>query len=566
MCNNLYLLLVEYFDSATGEEFERNTIQRIACKYAIKTLIPIVENRVQKGKTEFVPKYYELWQKAYAFAGRRSLEHFIDYMEMEMPPSTRVLANRRSVLRPFVYFLNKSAFDPKLQYIEASFPPGYGKSYTLNMFSAWIYGLNINNSILRWSYSQELVLGFSRTIQSFIRNPRYRDVFPQFKVYGDKPFEKEKESDWILKGSGSQKSHIARTRDGSSTGERANKALIFDDMTKGEDEATNSDIHAHIYNSWKTEWYNRRTSPDVTYIFVGTMWTPEDILNRTMQDIEATHEMRPSTIKGFEKYVVEAVDGYAVFIRVPLLNENDESTCPVVLTTKEARQLRDTTDPFLFSCVYQQDPIAPTGLEFADDNLQHYEELPKDEKGNETLLQYAFAVLDPARRGKDNVSMPIFRADKTGEKYYFIDCIFKKKAMTELYDEIVDKIIQHNITRFVIENNIDTSLKVLLEDKLHQKGYYVCEIVEKYNTVNKEQRIKDARGNIVRFIVFKDKKMYKPNTDYGRFMKNFTTYSFDYPNKFDDAPDSMAMFEREIILDRSRLNKPKPVYRMDLGI
>lgn len=221
------------------------------------------------------------------------------------------------------------------------------------------------------------------------------------------------------------------------------------------------------------------------------MWSPEDILNRVMEDIEATHEMRPSKIKGFEKYVMEAVDGYAVFIKVPLLDENDNSTCEVVMTTEEARRMRDTSDPFSFSCVYQQEPIAPTGLEFADENLQHYEELPKNEKGEDVCLPYAFAVLDPARKGKDNVSMPIFRTD--GEKYYFIDCIFQKKAMTELYNDIVDKIIEHTVTRFVIENNTDTSLKTLLEDRLKAKGYYICELVEKYNTVNKEQRIKDAR-------------------------------------------------------------------------
>ena len=87
------------------------------------------------------------------------------------------------------------------------------------------------------------------------------------------------------------------------------------------------------------------------------MWSPEDILNRTMEDIEATHEMRPSKIKGFEKYVMEAVDGYAVFIKVPLLDENDNSTCEVVMTTEEARRMRDTSDPFSFSCVYQQEPI-----------------------------------------------------------------------------------------------------------------------------------------------------------------------------------------------------------------
>ena len=266
------------------------------------------------------------------------------------------------------------------------------------------------------------------------------------------------------------------------------------------------------------------------------------------------------------KYAWETKDGSTVFIRVPLLDENDETTCEDVMSTKEARQLRDTTDEFLFSCVYQQDPIAPTGLEFADELLQHYEELPRDKDGNEDCLNYTFAVLDPARKGKDNVSMPIFKIGKNNDKYYFVDCIFQKKAMTELYDLIVEKIIEYTVTKFVIENNTDTSLKVVIEERLKAKGYYICEIIEKYNTVNKEQRIKDARGDIRKFIVFKDKKMYKPNSDYGRFMKNFTTYSFDYPNKFDDAPDSMAMFRTEIILDRAKPGKPKPIARAILGI
>lgn len=122
MCNNLYSLLLQYFDSPNIEDKNKQEIELNACKYAIQTLIPIVEDRVYKNE-EYMPKYYELWQKAYAFAGRRSLEHFIDYMEMDMPVQSRVLANRRNVLRPFIFYLNKSAFDSTLQYIEASFPP-----------------------------------------------------------------------------------------------------------------------------------------------------------------------------------------------------------------------------------------------------------------------------------------------------------------------------------------------------------------------------------------------------------------------------------------------------------
>lgn len=573
MSNNLYKILMQYFDEKVEINIYATETEKLkakagqeneACKYAIKDLIPITEYCVYNCEEEYMPRYYELWQKGYALAGRRSLEHFIDYMEMDMTAKDKVLGNRRNALKPFIFYLNKIAFDEKLQYIVVSYPPSYGKSYTLNLFSAWCFGLNATNSILRMSYSEELVLVSSRAVQNTIKNPRFADVFPYYKQFGDKPFSKEKESDWIIKGSGTQTSHISRTRDGSVTGTRANKAIILDDMMKGAEEATNDAMHEMYYNKWKTEWYNRKTGNSTKYIFAGTMWSPNDILNRVTSDLEKTHKIRQSRMKGFGKWVWESTDGYCVFIRVPLLDEKDMCTCEAVMSTEEARVVRDTTDPFLYSCVYQQEPIAPTGLEFADDLLKHFEELPLSETGEELCTNYSLAVLDPARRGKDNVSMPIFRTD--GSKYYLVDCIFKQKPMTDLYDDIVDKIIEHNIIKFVVENNIDTSLAVLLGTKLKERGFYNCEIIEKYNTVKKEQRIKDQRGLIKKFIYFKDKRMYKPNTDYGRFMKNLTSYSFDYANKHDDAPDSVAMFADQIINDKAKPARPKGINRSKLHI
>lgn len=553
MCDNLYQLLIQHYDNGDEED------KRSACRYSIAILIPYCENKIQQCDEKFMPKYYDLWEKGYALAGRRSLEHFIDYIEMDRP--TRVLATRRNILKPFIYYLNKIAFDENLKYIICSYYPSAGKSFSLNYFTAWLYGLDTNSSVLRMSYSDDLVTGFSRSIKNIIISPRYSDVFQNFRLYGGKPFEKQAEDDWKIKGANVISSHMATSRDGQVTGKRANKAIIFDDMTKGASEATNDSLHEAYYNQWKTEWYNRKDGDSTKFIFAGTMWSPKDILNRVSEDREMLSKVIPSKLF---KYVWTSEDGSTVFIRIPLLDESDESTCHVVMSTEEARNLRDTTDPFLWSCVYQQQPIAPTGLEFADELLQHFETEPLNEKGDGMWQKYCLAVLDPARKGKDNVSMPIFKTD--GTYYYMIDCIFKQKPMTDLYDDIVDKIIEHNITRFVIENNIDVSLKKLLEEMLKAKGYHTCEIVEKYNTVKKEQRIKDARGMIKKLIFFKEKRLYSRNTDYGRFMSNFTTYSFDYANKHDDACDSCAMFVNEIILDRGRPNKFKPISRGELGI
>lgn len=533
---------------------------RKSCMFAKDKLIPLIEKQVEKSPVSLMGDFFSVYKKLYAFCARRDLECFIDYMEWDMPK--KVYANRRDVLKPYVWALNESAFNPKLEYIIASFPPSMGKSYIANLYSAWGIGMNTSNSILRMSYSDELVMGFSRTIKSYIIDPKFSDIFKNFKMFNGKPFDVERESDWKIKNAQVAKSnHIARTRFGATTGERASFAEIFDDMTKGAQEANNVTIHQQLYDSWNTEWFNRRTDDPITYVFVGTQWSPEDILNRIIDDREAISPLKPSSKF---KYTWISEDGSTIVIRVPMLDENGKTTCSIVYPQAKAEQIKITTDPFLFSCVYQQSPIAPTGREFADELLLHYDELPLNEDGTPAYSVGSYAVLDPARKGKDNVAMPIHRHGDDGF-YYMTDCIFKQLPMTDLYDEIVDKIIEHNIVELVIENNTDTSLKSLIEMKLKERGYNLCNIREKYNTVNKEQRIKDNRGIVRSKIKFKSKTKYLPNSDYGRYMKNLNEYSFDYPSKHDDAPDASSMMASEIIVYKS-VNKAIPVDRKKYGI
>jgi len=537
--------------------------QSFACKHALKHCLPLTKLLLTKEQVtsddDMLQKAYLLYRKTFAFVGRRSLEHFIEFMEWERTSHNQIYSNRKEVLYPFVYYLNKMTFNDSGKYLIASYPPSYGKTFVTNYYSAWLYGINLNTSILRMSYSDDLVVGSARSIKELVSSPLFAEVFPDYKRFGGKCFEKEKESEWKIKGADVLTSHYARTRDGAVTGVRANRAIIFDDMTKGKEESTNATLHTALYDKWKSEWVNRRSGSHVKYIFVGTMWSPEDILNRVRMDLERKSPLVPSKL--FE-YCWETEDGHGVVIAVPLLDVNDKSTCENVITTEEALDLRDTTDEYLFSCVYQQSPIAPSGLVFANDNLLKYN--IDDVKFD----NYAMAVLDPARRGKDNVSMPIFQIDVKNDRsdHCLVDVLYQMKPMTDLYDDIVQKIIDNNVIDFVIENNIDTSLAFVIETKLKEKGYLNCTIREKYATKNKEERIKNARGVILKRCRFKPRTAYSKNSDYGRFMQDLERYSFDFPNKHDDSPDSLALYVNEIVLDKYRLPKAKAFDRSRLGI
>ena len=518
-------------------------------KIAKNKLIPILEKLIEGSNIDNMASFFDYYKRTYCFCARRDFECFVDYIEWNQPK--KVLANRREVLAPYVNALNRLPFDNNLQFIIVSYAPSMGKSYLATLFTAWGYGLNINNSVLRLSYSEELVLGFSRTIKGIVSSPEFAEVFPLFKLYNGKPFEVEKESDWKIKNANVPKSnHIARTRSGATTGERASFAIIFDDMTKGAEEANSESVHRGIYDKWLTEWWNRRDGKRCKFIFVGTQWTPEDILNRVIQD---RNKISPLQVTD-NPYVMESEDKSTIVIRVPMIDKDGKTTCSEVYPQEIAEQIQDTTDPFLFSCVYQQDPIAPTGRELAWENLQTYLEPPDD------LAPNCMAVIDTKRKGKDNLNMFICKPDGKG-KHYLWDCIFSKKPMQSLYDDIINKIIIHKITFLVIENNTDESLKSLLELKLNARGVFWCKIVEKFNTTKKETRIKDNLWTILTLIIFKDKSLVKPNTDIGRLMENITKYSFDYPNKFDDGPDGTALYASEVIAGKSLFTKPKAIRR-----
>lgn len=515
---------------------------------AKKRLIPILHKLVSKGSINNMASFFDYYKRVYAICARRDLECFVDYMEWDQPK--KVLANRREVLKPYIEALQELTFNPKLHYVIVCYPPSLGKSYIATLWEAWAFGMNIDNSIIRMSYSDELVLGFSRTVKGYLCSPNFTDVFTQYAIYNGKPFEVERESDWKIKNANVPKSNlISRTRSGSTTGERANFAIIFDDMTKGAEEANSENIHRGIYDKWNTEWWNRRDGERCKFLFVGTQWTPEDILNRIIEDRNKVNELKETD----NPYVIRSDD--TIVIRVPLFDSEGKTTCSEVYPQEIAEQIRDTTDPFLFSCVYQQSPIAPTGRELAWENLTTYITPPDD------LEPYCMAVMDTKRKGKDNLNMFICKPDGHG-KHFLWDAIFSKKPMEELYDDIVNKIIDDNITTLVIENNIDVSLKPLLEGKLTERGWFTCKIVELYNTKKKEERIKNNLGGIQRNIIFMDKSIVKPNTDIGRLMDNITKYSFDYPNKFDDGPDGAAMYNSEIIVGRSILKKPQAIQRL----
>lgn len=539
VANNLYDAMYQHYDYC---ELTKNVKQQYRiCQIIDEDVLEKLDNAVYLTKdTKLATKIVELRKLFFALSARRNLKNFALYIEQYK--NKKVWDKTMETMESVFYYADIFSISKTLNLMRASMMPSMGKSYTANLFVAQLIGNDPNVQILRITYSDDLCVSTTRQTAGIINSQAFREIFPRYqKFHGDKIFKSQTSYQICVVDCEDEYNLNAVTREGQSTGKRC-QYLIIDDLLKDDTESYNKELHKRLLNRYESTWASRADDDSLKILLLGTMWADTDLLN-VLHDRE--EEDDDLILDPKRKWVEVSKSGRSVWIGIPALDEHDKSTCPQRYSTYKLKKKRKHMDRFLWMCVYQQNPIAPEGLDFDWANLKQYDDLPPYIKSG------VYATLDPARKGKNFVSMPIFYKIDTGDEndnqFALVDFLYKKKSMKELYGDIVEKIIEHRVRHLLVENNTDTSLKYVLDEKLHNKGYYGCIIEEKYSSENKEQRIMDNQGYVRGNITYPKKGMYPPNTDVGKAMESLTSYSFNYPNKFDDAIDSVVLLTMKYI-------------------
>lgn len=532
-------------------EKEPKEAGKMAVNKYIKLLTMLIKLDVSR---ERLKEYHDQLENAYRIAGSVSLEHFIIYYEWY--EEEKFFEERYEILEGYCYYLNRMCFDRSFEGIIANLPSGYGKSRMVRYYEAFRLGQDPGGTFLALCSNDNLINGQSRSVIDIIKNPRYGDVFSNLRWSKTQKdfFLKETDGEWKLKKCRMLASYYACTTRSNIVGQRADLSIDIDDLYADPKEAQNENLNKEYYDKFVTVWKKRYVQNKKAQIIVtGTLWSATDFLSKLINlwNRESNFVNDPR-----HKYCKISEDGKKVIIQVPALDyETGESTCKKIKSTEELLQERETMDRYLWETNFQQIPTSPAGMVFDYDKLNTYEMLPNIDS------EYSYASLDPSRKGNDFLSMPIFRKDENEGKYYLTDALFSQTSVKYLYDDIVDKIIFNKIIALVIENNTDTSLKEVIEEKLRAKSYYGCVIYEKYAVTNKEVRINQMKDVIKDKIVFPSKNKYGINTQIGKAMNQLTVYSFDFPNRHDDMPDSLALFADQIILENAIPQKAEPTRR-----
>lgn len=537
--NNLYDALFMQYEHE--EEQDNIPTQVRICEIAKQMTIKFSHASKYVKQQEDMQGLIKINKLCFALSARRDLRQFALYIESGKKKKVWD-KTMRTMESTFFYgskFINESTF----LLMRYSCQPGLGKSYFGNLLVANAYGNNPNLTALRITFSDDLVVITTNQTKSIMRSKEFREIFPRYANISDKDlFKIDKNDSFALCDCEDETAFNAVTRDGQATGKRA-KLVVIDDLLKGELESNNVTLQKSLVNRYDSDWSSRADDDKQKTLLLGTMWSDGDLLNvlydRAWEDNDLVDD------KHFKFTEVQFKDNKVAscFIGIPALDpDTGFSTCPDRFSTEMLTKKKSKMDNYLWQAVYMQSPIAPEGLEFTYEVLKTYQEFPKEEPIT------VYASLDPARKGKNYVSMPIFyqfNFDK--DRWYLADFLYRKKSMKELYDSIVDKIITHKIRQLVVENNTDTSLKFVLDNKLKERGFYSCTIYEIYSYQNKEQRIKDNQGDVRNVLVFPQKSLYPDSTEIGKAMQSLTSYSFTRPNNFDDAIDSTVLFIQKFV-------------------
>jgi predicted phage terminase large subunit-like protein len=541
MMNDLYVLF---------NNFEQNTQE--CGELVVKRYIPLLDLLIAIDKNyNHLVEYEKHLKNAYKLGARVSLEHYMVYREWNEPEKEKFFEPRYNILVGYMHYLQELECNPNFTTLIFNAPSGYGKTYPKKVSEAWSFGINNTGAILALCSNDDVVKSGSRSVIDEIKSEQFGEVFPNMKWNeNDKDFFlKETDEKWKLKTCKLPYSYYAKTTQANVVGSRASKSIHIDDLYPDYKEAMNQALNKYYYNKSITVWEKRFVQNKKPKVCItGTLWASGDYIDLKIQQLKKEHKFFKHPKYPYT-YISE--DKSCAIIQVPALDyETGESTCPELKSTSELLKEKANMEEYLWETNFQQKPTNPESLIFSYDKLRTYSTVPEsDYKGT-------YAVIDATRKtGKDFFAMPIFRkvANDNLFDYYLIDALFTRTATKDMYNDIVDKIIENNIVFMVIESNVTSELKSNIERICRERGIVPPEIIEKYNVENKLARITNEMHLVKKVLIFPDKTMYGVNTDIGKFMGNLTTYNSDGQNANDDAPDSAALFCSEIIEENSQL-------------
>ena len=475
----------------------------------------------------------DLYYKTHLFDAPHFFDSFCIYIEKDRSPEKQFYMPRRKQLLRCLEGIQKLE-EGKLHTLAISLAPGVGKTTLAEFGLAWTSGRNPFLGNLVGSHNNSFLEGvYGEMLRIFDPRGEYKwgDVFPGMGVINTNAKN-------LMIGIGYNKSDDMRFKTlqmGGSLGSqlsgrvRASNWLYLDDPVDGIETAMSRERLDKLWQTVYTNFFQRAIGNRVKRLVIGTRWSLADPIGR------------------LEEYY--SGDPGAMFIREPVLDENDESRFdyPYGLgyTTEALHKQRDMMDEPSWLALYQQQPIEREGQLYAPEELRRYFDLP--EKDPDAIL----AICDTKEQGADYCVCPIFY--QYGNDFY-MDAIICDNGKVEVVQERIAKIlVDRKVKQCRIESNRGGTIFAQNVEKRVKELGGMTSIQTRWTQTNKETRIQTNSALVKEHVLFKDESLYAKDREYRDAITQLTTYSMMGKNKNDDVPDALAMFVDWQMSDRANI-------------
>lgn len=544
---------------------------RAYIKDIMKFVLPLVKSQREKLETELkglnsrttfnaaerytklsnaLTAFYQLEDDYTALVAFRHFETFVLYIDKHVYNSN-IFTPAQHLFKGFYYFANSMALKKDVRFIEKQCFAGAGKSATDSIFMTWLFGIDINDDVLKIFGSKDNIVNAIDMVTHIMLSPYYAKVFPYYAKFdcdANSMFDICKATSGDLKISGSKVSLNLRVRSkfDRCDGVRA-KYLFLDDITLA-DSAENVEMHNKDIYLYTSRWFQRQYDSNNFFIIAsGTTYHQEDILSY-LKHIFGIDNAKPTKFRftSISKSNEIVPNGISVFCVIYGLDEHNKSTFEEKFSTEKFLLQREKNER-VFMAMVQQQPVPPEGAPYDYENLPNTygkEGIPHLSDRSQEVCR---ASLDPARIGKDFNSMPVIV--EIDSRRYLKDCIFEQCPPDRLPLKVVDMIEKHHIVHLDIENNTDTTFDVLIKKLLAERGINYCLVTTFFSYEKKDVKIANCETPI-KSIYFPRKEVYLPNSQMGRFMYWLTAYNYDIKMKHDDSVDSLANYSLRFIINK----------------
>ena len=501
-------------------------------------IIPNIEKRLT-DKTLSTKEKLELYN-AYVDTMKIVAPHdfitFNKYLELDddhSNPNKAFYHHRKNHLGELFKALNDMEIYDAYDLLLVSTIPRAGKTTTGIRFLAWIIGRKPWGTQLATSYSDAITSSFYAGVMEIVLSERYQEVFPESPLVNQNA---KRQEIWL--------SELKRYPSisfvsiaGSMTGRsEASHYLYADDLVSGIEEAMSM---TRLEKLWQLYTVNakQRKKDKAKEIHVATKWSVRDVITKLGRENEDNPRCK--------------------IINIPAYNEEGESNFDYLggFRTEYFKELEQSMDKISFGALYMCNPIEREGLLYHEEDMQYYFELPENPDA-------IISVVDSKNMGKDYVSAPVGYV--YGDMIYLDDVVYNNGLPEVTIELVANKMVEHKVVRCDIEmNNGGNYYAENVNEKIQSKGGKTS-IRTFFTSSNKDTKIITYSDYVKKHFVFRDKSTYSKNSDYAKFMEHVFAWTQMGKNKFDDAPDTLAMLAQ--LGQELSGNSMKIIKRQELGI